>query len=124
MSRAAAASGMPRPAHCDGKPRVIRGTVTGALFLPSGDAVLTASIDNTVAQWDVQTGRERLPWILKHPDSVVSLAISPDGRRLLTACADKVVRLWDCASGQQLGVLAAGSESINAAEFSPDGRRP
>jgi len=97
-------------------------TVTGAFFLPSGDAVLTASIDNTVAQWDVQTGHERLPWILKHPDSVVSLAISRDGHQLLTACADKVVRLWDCSSGQLLGALPAGSENINAAEFSPDGR--
>lgn len=96
--------------------------VTGALFLPAGDAVLTASLDNTVAQWDVQTGRERLPWVLKHPDAVVSLAISSDGHRLLTACADKVVRLWDCTTGDLLGVLPTGGESVNTAEFSPDGQ--
>jgi WD40 repeat protein len=97
--------------------------VTAAAFLSKGEAVLTASIDNTVAQWDLRTGQERLPWILKHPASVVSMALSPDSRRVLTACADKMVRVWDVASGQQTAVLPTGGETTNAVAISPDGRQ-
>ena len=97
--------------------------ITAAFFLPGGDYVLTASLDKTVAQLSVATGRERSSWGLAHPDAVTAMALSPDGRQVLTACADKVVRLWNVATGAQIETLATGGETINAVTFAPDGRR-
>jgi hypothetical protein len=97
--------------------------ITAAGFLPRGEAVLTASLDHTVAQWEVRSGRERSPWILKHPDAVLSMAIAPDGRRALTVCADREVRLWDVPSGRFVTALRSAGEAGNSVSFSPDGRR-
>jgi len=97
--------------------------VTDAFFLPDGKRVLTASLDNSVAQWDVQTGREHLSLILKHPDSVTSMALSPDGQYALTTCADKTVRLWEVATARLVRILLTSQETINAVAFSPDGRQ-
>ncbi|OHB85779.1 MAG: hypothetical protein A2V98_11205 [Planctomycetes bacterium RBG_16_64_12] len=97
--------------------------ITAASFLPDGQRVLTASLDNTVGQWDVQTGREESSLILKHPDAVTSMALSPDGRHALTTCADKTVRLWEVAGGKLVRPLMTSEEVISAVAFSPEGRR-
>ncbi len=80
--------------------------ISAAHFLPSGDRVLTSSLDNTVSQWDVKTGEEIRDLRLVHPDAVTALAIAPDGRRGLTVCADRIVRLWDLHAHTVLHTLA------------------
>ena len=111
------------------------GKITAAAFLPDGSRLLTASSDKTVAQWDVATGKEVLPLVLKHPDAVVSLTLVPDrengrengrqnnSRRALTSCADGVVRLWDLDKALVVGTLPMPSKiTINAVAVSFDGR--
>src|SRR5262249_20451117 len=71
------------------------GKIAAAAFLPDGERLLTASNDRTVAQWDVKTGKENAPLVLKHGDAVLSLALLPKNRQALTSCADGQVRLWD-----------------------------
>lgn len=48
--------------------------ITAVAFMSSGKRVLTASLDNSVAQWDVATGQEELRHVLKHPKPVTALA--------------------------------------------------
>ena len=97
--------------------------ITAAAFVPGQNRLLTASIDNTVAQWDGATGHEDRSRLLKHPDAVTSLAVSHDGRQALTACADKIVRLWDVERAEVLRTLPAGPAATTDVAFSPDGQR-
>ena len=81
------AVGRPDRRGCVGSRLAIRAASPRPCFLPDGVRVLTASLDNSVGQWDVKTGREELSLILKHPGAVTSMALSPDGRYAVTACA-------------------------------------
>jgi WD40 repeat protein/serine/threonine protein kinase len=98
-------------------------SITAASFLPNGERILTASIDNTVGQWDAATGSEDQARVLKHPNAVTSLAVSPDGSQALTACADKIVRLWDVNRATVVRTLSLGDIATTEVAFSPDGRR-
>ncbi len=95
--------------------------VIAACFLPDGKRILTASSDRTVAQWDVESGREIAALALGHPAAVTALAVSPDGRRALTVCEDGRVRLWDTDAARQLGEFGVPGETISAVAYSPDG---
>jgi hypothetical protein len=97
-----------------------RGRIVDAAFTPDGQRVLTASLDRTVGSWNVATGDEPTDAILKHGDSVLSLAVSPAGRFALTATADGEARLWriDDAALQRLDV---GGARPGAVAFSTAG---
>ncbi len=97
--------------------------VTAAAFPPNGQRVLTASLDNTVGQWDVETGEELTDAILKHPNAVTGLAVSRDGQHALTACADKTIRLWNVDDGRLIRPLVTTEQMVTGLAFSPDGRR-
>lgn len=81
--------------------------INAAAFLPDGQHLLTASNFNAVRQWQIPSGTEIKERVLRHPDAVVSLALSGDGQLALTACADGAVRLWDIASAKEIRSLAA-----------------
>jgi len=116
--------------------------ITDACFLPNGQRVLTSSTDTTVAQWDVKTGKERQDLVLRHPNDVVSLAVSPDGRLALTACTARtrsrpdpdsgkmiatpissLVHVWDIEKGTELATLPDRNELISHVAFSREGQR-
>jgi hypothetical protein len=98
-------------------------TITAAAFLPSGKRVLTSSLDNSVAQWDVEKGTEDLRLILKHPEPVTAMAVSTDGTRVLTASVDNVVRYWDTDKAEVLKTIPYAAAPTTEVAFSPDGRR-
>jgi eukaryotic-like serine/threonine-protein kinase len=60
------------------------------------------------------------PW---HQAAVQDTLLSPDGTLLLTWGADRTVRLWDAATGLPACPPLVHAGEINAADFSPDGRR-
>lgn len=97
--------------------------ITAATFLPGGKRLITASLDNTVAQLDAATGKEDRQHVLRHPDPVTSLAVSTDGKRALTACADKIVRLWDLERAAVIKTLPAGDAATTDVAFAPNGKR-
>jgi len=91
------------------------GKITAAAFLPDSQRLLTASSDKSVGQWDVATGKEIPGLVLRHPDSVVALALVPvranGARQALTSCADGIVRLWDLDKAQLVGTLPVPSRN-------------
>ncbi len=97
--------------------------ITSAAFLPNGKRVLTASLDNSVAQWDVATGKEWPEGILKHPKGVTSLAILRDGERALTTCEDGKLRIWDLEKAVVLGEMTGGDGALHFVDVSPKGDR-
>jgi WD40 repeat protein/predicted Ser/Thr protein kinase len=112
-----------------------------------GRSVLTGSADGTARLWDLIGGaqgstthgqgsqtssvlRPLDPWflapdplfVLRHQDSVYSVAFSPDGNTLLTGSFDQTAQLWDRTSGKRLGPEMRHHHRVRAAAFSPDGK--
>ncbi|MBL8848700.1 MAG: hypothetical protein JNG89_03410, partial [Planctomycetaceae bacterium] len=122
--------------HSDGQGRVWRGdadqplllqghtrSVTAAAFVPTDpNRLLTASGDQTVAQWDLAAGRELPDLALHHQGWVTSLTVSDDGQSAVTASEDGFVRLWEISTAHELARLDGSGEIVHGLAFSNDGR--
>ena len=101
-------------------------TITGLAFLPGQSGanrrILSSSRDNTVANWDAQTGKEDPGLVLKHRDEVSRVALLADGHAV-TACKDNLVRIWDVASARVIGTVSKQGETTHEVVASADGRR-
>lgn len=97
--------------------------ITAAAFLLNSRRALTASLDNSVAQWDLATGKELPSLILKHPEGVTSMALLPDGRRAVTACDDGKLRLWDIETAQTIAEMSSEDDALHFVNVSPDGHQ-
>ncbi|HEY3139286.1 MAG TPA: hypothetical protein VGL29_24915 [Blastocatellia bacterium] len=95
--------------------------IKSVAFSPDGRTLASASEDETVKLWDVQSGQE-LKMLEGHTDSVSSVAFSPNGRMLASASDDWTVKLWDVQSGQELKTLHRHKAQVVSVAFSPDGR--
>jgi WD40 repeat protein/serine/threonine protein kinase len=78
--------------------------------------------NNSVRMWDLDIGREIIPFDgVTGP--VYSVAFSPDSGRLLTATADGIVRLWDVLKGSEVRRLEGHRGPVRHAVFTGDGQR-
>ena len=90
---------------------------------PDGTQIATSQ-NNAIHFWHRSTGQPVHRSILRHPDSVFSVAFSPDGKRMASSSYDKTIRIWDSQSGQAIGTPFRGhTDSVRSVAFSPDGKR-
>ena len=78
--------------------------VLAACWLPLGDLLVTAGIDQTLRVWDVERGVPRRS-LDNHTGAVVDLALRPrgDGPPLVaSAGADRTLRFWQPAIGRMV----------------------
>jgi WD40 repeat protein len=73
--------------------RRLAGTTTVAVT-PDGRRAVSASADDTLKVWDLETGRE-LRTLEGHTDWISAVAVTPDGRRAVSASADQTLRVWE-----------------------------
>jgi WD40 repeat protein/predicted Ser/Thr protein kinase len=97
-------------------------TVTSVAFNKDGTRLASASEDQTVRIWEVETGNE-LHVLRGHARAVVGVAFHPDGTRLASASHDQTVRLWDTVTGQEALSLKGDTRFNYSIAFSPDGHR-
>ena len=81
---------------------------------------------NTVALWDVATGKEVRLLEKRSGDyqtiTMQALTFSPDGLFLAGLGADNVIRIWDVATGTLLHTLGGYLSDVRTLTFSPDSR--
>jgi WD40 repeat protein len=99
------------------------GSVTAVCFTPDGQRLITASGDNTCAQWDLARGEELRQLRLKHPKWVSSLDVTANGQLAVTTCDDGFARLWRLADATPLAQVKSNGQPYNFASFSPDDSR-
>ena len=99
-SKRVLAGGMDHAIHLfqlsDGTERRLEGHTAqlhGAVFTPDGKRILSASYDQTVRLWDVESGKEVCRFF-GHTNWAWGVAVSSDGRLGLSGSLDKTVRLW------------------------------
>jgi WD40 repeat protein len=104
----------PREGHYSG--------VSGVALTNDGRRVISASLDETVKVWDLETGRE-LHTLKGHSSAVYGVAVTADGKRAVSASGDKTLRVWDLETGRELRTLEGHSRGVINVVVSPDGRR-
>jgi hypothetical protein len=115
--------GAPRPwvrllrptLHPPGTPliRTLEGhtsSVTGVAVSPDGRRAVSASSDNTLKVWDLESGGE-LRTLQGHTASVNGVAVSPDGRRAVSASWDNTLKVWDLETGAVVATFTCDSSA-------------
>jgi len=102
----------------DGR-NVIRSGTAMAL-MPDGRCAVSASADNMLNVWDLESGT-CLRTLIGHTDQVNAVALTPDGCCAVSASTDKTLKVWDLNSGTCLHTLIGHSDEVNAVALTPDG---
>jgi WD40 repeat protein len=103
----------------DGR-RVMTGT-GGTIVGRKSDLEVPPSEDNTLREWDVETGK-LLHEMKGHTHVVSGVAYSPDGKLAVSASFDRSLRLWDVEREVELSRVD-GKGWVTQAVFSADGRQ-
>ena len=93
--------------------------VSNVAFRPNGVMLASASWDQTVRLWNVNTGRH-LRTLTGHTSDVMSVVFSPDGQTLASASWDGTIRLWNPNNGQLKRTLTGHAGGVASVAFSPD----
>ena len=95
--------------------------VWSVAFSPNGKMLASASWDQTVRLWNVDT-EQLLHTLTEHTNEVLSVAFSPDGQTLASASWDGTIRLWDPNTGKLKRTLTEHEGGVGSVAFSPDGK--
>lgn len=90
-------------------------------FTQDGSALLTASADNAVRLWDLDTFEPELPEMM-HDGVVVSSNFSRDETKIISASKDNTARIWDAVTGESVVPPLQHDGDVNAAVFGPQGK--
>jgi len=85
-----------------------------------GSRAISASDDNTLKVWDLETG-EHIRTLEGHTDWVSAVAVTRDGSRAISASGDYTLKVWDLETGEVLGIFN-GESALYACAVSPDGK--
>ncbi|HLP62103.1 MAG TPA: NACHT domain-containing protein [Candidatus Deferrimicrobium sp.] len=96
--------------------------VNSAVYSRDGKKILSASNDNTIKEWDAETG-VCVKTLAGHKYGVNSAVYSGDGKKILSASSDNTIKEWDAGTGVCVKTLAGHERSVNSAVYSGDGKK-
>ncbi|HEY6968948.1 MAG TPA: hypothetical protein VJA94_07085 [Candidatus Angelobacter sp.] len=89
--------------------RTLRGhsaSVSGVAVTPDGRRAISASDDEMLKVWDLESGQE-LQTLRGHSHNVEGVAVTPDGRRAISASLDHTLKVWDLRAARNCKPLRA-----------------
>ncbi|MEG4181383.1 AAA-like domain-containing protein, partial [Microcoleus sp. Pol14D6] len=95
-------------------------SVNSVAFSRDGKTLASASDDNTIKLWNLQTQTE-IKTLTGHSNEVYSVVFSPDGKTLASASKDKTIKLWNLQTQTEIKTLTGHSNAVYSVAFSPDG---
>ena len=97
------------------------GPVLGVDVNADGSRVVSAGQDGTVRVWDPSTGQAQI--LYRGRANETDVRLSPDGSLILAVGSDGWMRLLNVRTGGVVRAEAVSGRELEAAAFSPDGRR-
>ena len=94
--------------------------VVGIVFSPDGKRLVSSGWDNTVREWDVETGRETACWTGGQTGGPVT--ISPDGKSLAVGGMHGMFEIWDVTTRAVGATITVNKDQADALAISPDGQ--
>jgi WD40 repeat protein len=94
--------------------------VYGVAMSGDGRRAISASRDQTLKVWDVETGHE-LRTFKGHTGDVYGVAMSGDGERAVSASQDRTLKVWDVETGRELRTLQDHTGFVIGVAMSADG---
>ena len=98
------------------------GAVNGCAISPDGKYVVSASSDQTLTLWDVESGKH-IRTFSGHKDRVLNCALSADGKRLVSASYDQTLTLWEVESGKHIRTFSGHKGYVYSCALSAEGKR-
>jgi WD40 repeat protein len=95
--------------------------VTGVIFCPDHQTLISASRDGTIKVWQWKTGK-LIHCIKEDIGAIYAIALHPHAEIIATGSEDNTLRLWHLASGKLIGTFTGHTLPINAVAFTPDGQ--
>ncbi|MEM8502277.1 MAG: NB-ARC domain-containing protein [Cyanobacteria bacterium P01_D01_bin.1] len=94
--------------------------IWSVVFDPKGETIASASADQSIKLWDVQTGKcERT--LLGHEHWVCSVAFHPQKNLLASGSYDRTIKLWDLETGECSETWQGHTSGLWCIAFSPAG---
>ncbi|RLN47576.1 hypothetical protein BBJ29_005926 [Phytophthora kernoviae] len=94
--------------------------VTAVQFVPSGQAVVSASLDGTVRAFDLNRYKNFRVLTTPEPVQFLSLALDPSGQVVCAGSMDPFnVYVWSLQTGRLTDVLSGHSGPVTSLAFSP-----
>ncbi|KAG0036564.1 U3 snoRNP protein, partial [Gryganskiella cystojenkinii] len=99
------------------------GRLTGLIFLPSSQRIITGSRDRAIRLWETKSGVRLHSFEVQSGHAVVNaIACSNDGELLASSYEDETVRLWDIETSECLRILTGLQGPCLGITFSPSGK--
>eukprot|EP01027_Heterolobosea_sp_BB2_P012284 GEZU01017814.1.p1 GENE.GEZU01017814.1~~GEZU01017814.1.p1 ORF type:complete len:309 (-),score=25.92 GEZU01017814.1:192-1118(-) len=97
-----------------------RAPVTGVLFHPTFNLLVSASEDASIRVWDFESG-ELEKSMRGHTNAVQHVSFDRTGNFLASCSADLSIKLWDFKTYECIKTMNGHEHNVSCVEFMPDG---
>jgi len=98
---------------------------------PNGKNIISASKDNTLKVWDIESGEliNTLKGFKEHTEprfrttyrSITGLVVTPDSKNVISTCDKNNLKIWEIKTGKSTVRLEGHKKGVTALNVSPDG---